>query len=53
MIQCEVCHKEEATGTIWLNPDQSPIHVGGVYQVGPKCGGPKKDKEGMFPGGEI
>jgi len=39
---CEICHKEEATGTRWLDPDESPIHVGGIYQVCEKHGGPKK-----------
>ena len=33
MTLCELCHKREATGTIWLDPDQSPIRVGGRYQV--------------------
>jgi len=42
---CEVCHKEEATGTIWIDADKSPIYVGGVYQVCPKHGGPEKKKE--------
>lgn len=38
-IKCEVCHKKKAIGKIWLNPDQSPIGVGGTYQVCEKCGG--------------
>lgn len=51
---CELCHKEEATGTRWLNADESPIHVGGVYRVGQKCGGPEnKNDRGIVPGGEI
>lgn len=50
MILCEICHKEEATGTRWLNPDESKIFVGGVYRIGPKCGGPKtKKKDGIAP----
>lgn len=52
MKLCELCHKNEATGTIWLNPEQSPIKVGGRYQVCEKCGGPKKDKD-KFYGGET
>lgn len=41
--QCEICHKEEATGTIWLTADESPIGVAGRYQVCPKHGGPEKN----------
>jgi len=37
MKKCEVCHKEEVKKTIWLNPDQSPIKVGGRYQVCDLC----------------
>lgn len=52
IFQCEVCHKEEATGTKWLTADKAPIPVTGVYRVGPNCGGPKK-KKGNFFGGET
>lgn len=45
MTLCEIDHKEEATGTRWLDADESPIRVAGVYRVCPKHGGPKK-KEG-------
>jgi hypothetical protein len=49
-IMCEICHKEEATGTRYLTSQQSPIGVGGTYRVGPKCGGPQKKKEeGIAP----
>jgi len=41
-VMCEICHKEEATGKIWLNADQSPIRVAGTYQVCSKHGGKKK-----------
>ena len=40
---CEICHKEKATSTIWLDADQSPIKVGGRYWVCPKHGG-KEEK---------
>lgn len=36
---CELCHKNEATHVVWLNPEQSPIAVGGRYQVCDKCDG--------------
>ncbi len=39
--KCEICHKEEATGTIWLTPEQSPVHVAGLYRIGDKCSGKK------------
>ena len=52
MVLCEVCHKEEATGTKWLTAEQAPIPVTGRYQVCPKHGGPKQ-KKGAFYGGET
>jgi len=39
---CEICHKEKATGTKWLEPEQSPIGVGGVYRVCEVHGGPSR-----------
>ena len=47
---CEICHKKIATGTRWLNPDESKIFVGGVYRVCEDHGGPKEKKdEGIAP----
>jgi hypothetical protein len=51
-VMCEICHKEDATGTKWLQPEEAPNKVGGRYRVGPNCGGPKKPK-GTFYGGET
>jgi len=45
IIICEVCHKEEATGKRWVNPDESKIFLGGIYQVCHKCGGPEKNQQ--------
>lgn len=46
-ITCELCHKHEAVKTIWLTSEQSPIHVGGIYQVCEKCSElEKEDKYG-------
>jgi len=44
-VMCEVCHKKEATGTIYLDPWRSPIHVGGIYRVCEDHGGPKQKKD--------
>lgn len=52
IFQCEICHKEDATGTKWLQPEEAPNKVGGRYRVGPNCGGPKKKKNGFY-GGET
>ena len=42
-MKCELCHKHEATHTKWFDPDQSPIKVGGRYQVCDTCD-PQKGK---------
>lgn len=38
---CEICHKKPCIGTKWINADESPIFVGGIYRVCEDCGGTK------------
>lgn len=42
-MKCEVCHHGEAKHIIWIDPEKSPIKVGGRYRV---CDGCKKAYEG-------
>lgn len=39
--KCELCHKRDATGTIWLEAEESPIGVSGIYRACDPCGGRK------------
>ena len=41
-LVCEICHKREATTTVWLAPEQSSIKVGGRYRAFDPCSGKKK-----------
>jgi len=35
--KCELCHQKEATQTAWVNAEDSPIKVGGIYRVCDDC----------------
>ena len=49
-MKCEICHKEEATGTKWFTAEQTDIHVAGIYRVCHNHGGPKiKDRTMIVP----
>jgi hypothetical protein len=50
---CELCHKEEATGTRWVSYEESPIHVAGTYRVCENCGGPKKGENPNYGSDET